>query len=204
MFEHSSDESEIPDLIERARAGDQPAINSLLRWSREYLRKEARQTLAPAIRARVDESDVVQTACMDVFQQLVRFHGTSVAEFKAWLKKILERDIQDAVDRHRRAGKRTVDRETPGSEPIRQAVGNESSPSRKAIRNEESRIMQSVLEQLPEDVREAMQLRITKQLTIVQVAERLGITVSETGRRFRKGTQELMRIMKLMGFSGND
>jgi|GEM_PF-4790574 len=60
MLDDDADSTKISTIIERARQGDERALEELLQWSRAFLRDEARQTLAPQVRVRVDESDLVQ------------------------------------------------------------------------------------------------------------------------------------------------
>jgi RNA polymerase sigma-70 factor (ECF subfamily) len=120
----SSCDAGTPDvrgLLERAKSGDEEALRPLVQWSRDFLRREAQDVLAPPLRVRMDESDLVQKVCLAAYQQFGQFRGSSEAEYVQWLRRILERDILEVVEREREAAKRAVDREVPGSEPLRRA-----------------------------------------------------------------------------------
>ena len=64
LMENNSAES--VDLLERARAGDREALNALLARHRERLRRMVEMRLDTRLQARMDASDVVQEAYVDV------------------------------------------------------------------------------------------------------------------------------------------
>jgi hypothetical protein len=65
--DHSADSA---DLVERARAGDESALNEVYSRYRERLRRMVDIRLDLRVRARVDASDVVQEAYLDVTKRL--------------------------------------------------------------------------------------------------------------------------------------
>jgi len=199
MLDDDADSAKISPIIERARQGDERALEELLQWSRAFLRDEARQTLAPQVRVRVDESDLVQKVCLAAFEQFSDFSGSSGTEYVQWLRRILQRDILDVIDRERNAAKRAVDREVHGSEPIRRAIGKHSSPSHRAIRNEETQIVREAIEQLPEEQREPMRLRHVENLRLSQIAERLDMTEDAVTSHLYRGMKSLKIILQKLG-----
>lgn len=201
MSNHDADSDDIPKLLENAKQGDQQALGELLKWSRDFLRQAAHDTLAPQLRVRVDESDLVQKVCLAAFQQFSQFRGHSQAEYAQWLRRILERDILEVVDRERNAAKRAVDREEPGGEPLRQAIGHHSSPSRHAIRAEERLIVLEVLEQLPEDQREALRIKYLEHATLQETAQRLGKTESAVYGLLQQGMKTLNVLLRNRGLT---
>jgi RNA polymerase sigma-70 factor (ECF subfamily) len=58
------------DLIERARAGDQEALGALLARHRDRLRRMVEVRLDTRLQARVDASDVLQEAYVEVVERL--------------------------------------------------------------------------------------------------------------------------------------
>jgi RNA polymerase sigma-70 factor (ECF subfamily) len=76
----------------------------------DYLRILARQAVPRSLRVKLDESDVVQESLLQAFRQKHEFRGQTQAEFLAWLRRILERQLCDVHRKFHRA-KRDVARE---------------------------------------------------------------------------------------------
>lgn len=191
----------IPELLEQAKRGDEAALGQLLQWSREFLRREAHETLGPQLRVRVDESDLVQKVCLAAFQQFAQFRGSSEREYVQWLRRILEQDGPEVVERERDAAKRAVDREIAGSEPLRQAVDGQTSPSRRAIRSEQRQIIREVLEQLPEDHREAVRIKYLEHVTLQETAARMDKTEDAVSCLLQRGMKKLNALLRNRGLT---
>jgi DNA-directed RNA polymerase specialized sigma24 family protein len=55
---------------------------------RAYLRLLPQLNLAPALRPKVDASDIVQQTMVQAHQAIAQFSGTSEAEWRAWLRPL--------------------------------------------------------------------------------------------------------------------
>lgn len=192
-------DADIQSLLEQAQLGDEVALGRLLQWSREFLRREAHDTLGPQLRVRVDESDLVQKVCLAAYEQFGQFRGHSAAEFIQWLRRILERDLLDVVERERDAAKRAVDREEPGSKPLQRAVARQTSPSRRAIRAEERILILETLEQLPDDQREAVRIKYLDHATLQETAARMGKTEDAVSSLLHRGMKKLNALLRTRG-----
>lgn len=191
---------EILNLLQQAKQGHEAAFGELLQWSRDFLRREARETLAPQLQVRVDESDLVQKVCLAAFQQFGDFRGDSEAEYVQWLRRILQRDILEVLDRERHAAKRAVDREIPASEPLRKAIGRQTSPSRRAMRREERVLIQQAIEELPADQRAVMQLKHLENVKLSEIAAQMGVTEDVVTGLLYRGMKQLKPILQKLGF----
>ena len=200
MSQDDANSQQIHNLLQQAKQGHNAALEQLLHWSREFLRREARETLAPQLRVRVDESDLVQKVCLAAFQQFGDFRGESEAEYIQWLRRILQRDILEVVDRERHAAKRAVDREVPASEPLRKAIGRQTSPSRRAMRQEERVLIQKAIDELPDDQRTVMRLKHIDHVKLSEIAARMGVTEDVVTGLLYRGMKQLKPILQKLGF----
>ena len=65
--------------------------------ARDYLRVLARVGLDPRLRAKLDESDVVQQTLLEAHRDWDQFRGSSTGERYAWLKQILARNLSNLL-----------------------------------------------------------------------------------------------------------
>jgi hypothetical protein len=65
--------AECLELLERARAGDQEALNALLARHRDRLRRMVEIHLDTRLQARLDASDVIQEAYVEVAERLQEY-----------------------------------------------------------------------------------------------------------------------------------
>ena len=81
----SPDDAEDEILVAAARAGDGAAHDALLRRHRPALRAYLRARGDAQFRAREDDSDLVQSACLAAFQNLHQFEWRGPGSFRAHL-----------------------------------------------------------------------------------------------------------------------
>src|SRR5262249_43179385 len=138
-------------------------------WSlgrfREYLRLLARMQLGSRLQAQMDASDVGQQTLLEAQQPLPQFRGGSEAELAAWLRRILARNLADALRAAGRA-KRDVSRQRSLEAALDESSSRlegwlraeQSSPSERAERNEQAVLLAEALARLPEPQPEAVVL----------------------------------------------
>lgn len=132
-------------------------------------------------------------------------HGwRGLRSFRSWLLTIIDHCIRDAADHHgaqKRGGGRTPVQFSvlrgASSDTARDSVNagpvQTTTPSRIAVLTEQVAAMQAALEELPEDVREVVRLRLFEQKTMSEIADRLGIGVAAVRHRFRRGAETYHR-----------
>lgn len=146
-------------LLQEAQAGDGAALGELLEGCRAYLHLLASRQLGVDLRPKLGASDLVQKTYLDVQQSFERFHGSTGAEFHAWIERILLNNLADCARQFRATEKRQVDREVPLAARPAEFVADDTTPSQQAIHREEEEKLQVALERLPEDYRRVVLLR---------------------------------------------
>lgn len=174
MSDATSHTARIRDLIERAQQADQAALGELLEVHRPYLRMLARRYIGRQLRARVDESDLIQQTCLSAFRNFPQYAGPEADQFLIWLKQIHERNIQDCLRQHLNAAKRSLHKEEPVSEPqLADLAGDSASPSQRLLNREDAVRLAQLLETLPDDQQEAIRLRHLENWPLKEIAQHL-------------------------------
>src|SRR6476646_8282920 len=104
------------DLVERHRAGDRAALNALIRRTAERLERLARKMLGsfPAVRAREQTGDVLQSALIRLTRALGEVTPASVRDYYRLAAEQLRRELLDLARRHRPPAGRPGGRGGPG------------------------------------------------------------------------------------------
>ncbi len=152
---------------------------------RPLLRVEARMLrLDPRLRRRFDYSDLVHETVLRAQQALGDFHGTSPEEMLRWLRQILLNQLRDLVEREH-AQKRDVAREqslnaaaADSSARLESILAAASSAPEQKLQRQEfllrlAKALDTALEQLSDDQRDAIVLNKLQGLPIKEIARRL-------------------------------
>lgn len=164
------------DLIQRARNGENSALSELIETWRTYLLLVANESMPRPLQAKLGASDIVQSACLEIHRHFHDFRGETTHEWKAWLRNLMLRDVQDAHRRYQQTARRDVGRERPlldslGAEIDLNAAG--VSPRAEVIAAEDARILQSALMSLPEEHRQVIRLRNWEELPFAEIGNRM-------------------------------
>src|SRR5262245_1202166 len=90
------------ELMAKARAGEKDALGELCALYRNYLRMVVRTGLGPRLRERVELSDVVQEALVEVIRQFPQFTGQNEAALVGWLRRLVGQKLADLARYHNR------------------------------------------------------------------------------------------------------
>jgi RNA polymerase sigma-70 factor (ECF subfamily) len=191
-------------LLERARAGDGPALGRLLESYRSYLTVLAGVQIGRRLQVKVDAADAVQEAFLGASRDFPQFRGTSEAEFLGWLRQVLAsvlanlvRHYQGTQQRDVRLERRlTVELDQSSHALDRALIAAQSSPSQQAARREQSVLLADALARLPEEWRDLLILRHLEGLTFPEVARRLGRTVDSVKKQWPKALARLRRVLE--------
>jgi RNA polymerase sigma-70 factor (subfamily 1) len=192
-------------LFVRASQGDALAVDRLLEQHLPGLRAYVRLRCGPALRARESASDIVQSACRDVLENIERFQWNGESGFKAWLYRTALRKIADRAE-YWGAQKRDVQREvrlaagsSPGDARLSDVYRSVGSPSGLAMGREAMERLEAAFDRLTEEEREVVVLARVVGLSHAEIGEQLGC--SEGAARVR-----LFRALATLAdvFAGED
>lgn len=193
-----------PKLLREARDGQPGARERLLESFRNYLRALARAWIHRSLRAKVDESDVVQETLANAHERFGQFGGGSERELAAWLRKALARNLLN-VARHFRAQARDVDREASLETLLKESsaalgalvpVAAGTSPSAGARRREAGVLLADALAKLSDDHRDVITLRSLNEMDWEDVAWEMGRSVEAVRKLWVRALASLKPIVE--------
>jgi RNA polymerase sigma-70 factor, ECF subfamily len=191
-----SDSSSEGELVGRARNGDAAAFDQLIERHHSSCLKRATMM----VRNRGDAEDEVQNAYWKAFQCLDQFRGEG--SFAAWLGRIVENQCLMRIRQERNA--RFVYLDEPTESNIRlELVGQTENPEDQLGCSEVVTLLRREVSRIPPLLRNVMLLRDLEQLSMPDVAARLGLSVPAAKSRLMRARVELrLRIAKHCGRKG--
>jgi RNA polymerase sigma-70 factor, ECF subfamily len=179
------------ELVALAREGNKEAFGRLIH--RHY---PACVNIASfMLRDRAEGQDEVQKACLRAFEHLDQYQGE--AEFLHWILRIVVNQCLMLMRVRRRVRFLYLDDgEQTGRWPI-ELPARSISPEREVLEREMHDILQTEIRRIPPLLRHVLQLRDLEGLPMLDVAERLGITVPAAKSRLLRARNELReRVMR--------
>ncbi len=198
------------DLLSRARAGETEALGELCALYRNYLRMVVRTGLGPRLRERVELSDVVQEALVEVVRQFPQFTGQSEAALLGWLRRLVGQKLADLGRYHSRAKRaggvsaRPLDAPPDSSARSGEEGGrlldilslSQSSPSQAASKREQLVLLADAFAGLPVDEADVLWLYYAENLSYETIGQRLGLSRKSVRGIFARGLKHLKRTME--------
>jgi RNA polymerase sigma-70 factor (ECF subfamily) len=199
------DAQETQRLLSQARRGEQEAVDQLLTRYRDPLRQMIRLRLDPALASRLDASDVVQDVLLEASRRLEDYLRNPAMPFHLWLRHLAKDHIIDSHRRHRKARRRSLDREqarVPSGladhsslEFLDPFIDRELTPASAAIRQEMQCRLGEAITQLDEQDREVILMRVQEQLSNQEVATALGMSEPAAAMRYLRAVRRLRAIL---------
>lgn len=204
--------SNTEQLIARAKGGDQQALAQLFEEYRSRLRRLVELRLDRRLQGRIDASDVLQEAYIDLADKLPGFDQRGDLPFFLWLRLVTGERLLQVHRRHLATQKRGADMEVslyrgamPAAEPItlaRSLFGRFTSPSNGAIRAEVQVRLQEVLNTMDPIDREILVLRHMEELSNEEAATVLGLKKTAASNRYIRALKRLRVVLADMpGFA---
>ncbi len=203
-----SNSAESVDLIERARSGDREALNALFARHRDRLCRMVEMRLDGRLQARLDASDVVQEAYVDVTARLEEYLRDPKLPLFLWLRLVVGERLVRLHRHHLGTQMRDASREVSlyrGALPAAssaalaaQLLGRHTSPTQAVVRAERILRVQEALNALDALDREVLSLRHFEELTAAEAAQVLGIEEAAAAKRYFRALKRLKEILAAM------
>jgi RNA polymerase sigma-70 factor (ECF subfamily) len=167
-------------LISRAMGGNDAAFGSLVERHFGAAYASAYAVLGNAS----DAEEIAQETFVQAFQKLERLREKGA--FVGWIWRIA-RDL--ALKHIRKHGRMKVVEQVP-------EAGRENSPLAPTIADEEQAALRNALDQLPEEMRDAVLMKYWQELEYDEMARRTGVSEEALYQRVCRG---LKRLRELLG-----
>jgi RNA polymerase sigma-70 factor, ECF subfamily len=162
-------------LIERARAGDQEAMERLFARHLKPLQRWTRSRLPKWARDLADTDDLVQDTLVQTFKRIENFEPRRVGALQAYLRQAVLNRIRNEL---RRKGRQPHATDLDGLE-----VESVESPLEQAIGQEAVERYEAALQRLKAEEREAIIARVEMGYSFEELAEALGKPTPDAARK---------------------
>lgn len=207
-----SDESgEISALLEQASTGDESALNELFDRYRDRLKRMVRLRMSRRMQARLDDSDVLQEAFLELSKKLDDYLTNPRIPFFVWLRHMTGLKLHELHRHHLGTRLRDADLEMSlhrGGIPqansfslAAQLLGKLTSPSQTASKAEMRIMIQEALNCMDPIDREILALKHFEQLSTSEIAAALGMSKAGAGSRYLRAIKRLRETLsQIPGF----
>ena len=205
-----SDSGETESLIRRVEGGDEAALCELFARYRDRLRRMVKLRMDRRLQGRLDASDVLQEAYLDVAKRAVEYRESPKMPVFLWLRLITGQRLMALHRQHLGAQMRNVGQEVSlhrGALPPASSIsiaamllGRITSPTRAARRAELQERLQDILNAMDPVDREILTLRHFEELGNGETAQVLGISKSAASSRYIRAVMRLKK--ELAGVPG--
>jgi RNA polymerase sigma-70 factor (ECF subfamily) len=208
----AADSDELAKLLQRALDGDEQATQELFELHRGRLKRMVHMRLSRRLQGRVDDSDVLQEAFLDVSQRLREYATDPKLPFFLWLRHMTGLRLAEIHRRHLGTQLRDADREVtlhrgglPEADSVSLAahlLGQLTTPSQAAIKAETRLLVQDALNSMDPVDREVLALKHFEQLSTSEIGEVLGMSKAGAGSRYLRAIKRLKEILsQIPGFA---
>ncbi|WP_165250270.1 sigma-70 family RNA polymerase sigma factor [Paludisphaera soli] len=180
------------ELIRRVGEGDEAALGELFGAHRERLKRLVALRLDRRLRSRVDPSDVLQEAYLDLARKLPAYASKPAMPFFLWVRLVVVERLIRVHRAHLDAAARDAGREVaPGPAGPRadsasiaaQLLGRFTTASRAAVLAERRQRLEEALDAMGPDDREVIVLRHFEELSNEEAAAVLGVSKAAASKR---------------------
>lgn len=213
MADSRSDSADLEALREAGKKRAE-VLGALYERHRPRLLKMVRLRMDPKLRTRIDPTDVLQEAFLEISERVDDYLEDPKMPLFVWMRFITAQRLIMLYRHHVDVKKRDVRRQVPIDRPAfpqassavmaRQLVGMLTSPSGRVMQAEAQQQIEGALEQMNPKDREVLVLRHFEQLSNLETAKELEIEESAASKRYLRALQRLREILDHAGGDGDD
>ncbi len=203
---NDKNERDDDDLLVRLEGGDEQALIELFTRRRERLRQMIRLRLDRRLQGRIDSSDVLQDAYLDVARRAGEYIANPNMPPFLWLRFLTEQTLQDLHRHHLKVHMRDAGQEVSlryrgtlqanSASLAEMLLGRLTSPSHAARRAEMQLKLQEVLNAMEPLDREVLALRHFEELSNHEVARVLGLSKTAASNRYKRALGRLKEMLE--------
>ena len=195
-------EKSAEDWLPEFAAGDEEAYGRLIHQELPRLRRPVEDRLGPDLRRRIDPSDVLQQAAIDVYKLRDKFEDRGLPAFRAWLKQVtmnnlnrlIEKELAQKRDPRKEKRRAHESGKSRSLDPLGHLAASISSPSAGVQREEALDLLERCLDMLGDDDRELLSWIDQDGLSYEESARRLSINIEATRRRHSRAISRLRKF----------
>jgi RNA polymerase sigma-70 factor, ECF subfamily len=197
----SEELGEVSEVLRRAAAGDEEALRGLFVLYHDRLKR-----MVHRLAGRVDDSDVLQEALVEVARKLPGYVQEPRLPLFLWMRHLTALKLTEVHRRHLGTQLRDADREVTlhrGGLPLADSVslaaqllGTLTTPSQAAIKAETRLLVQEALNGMDPIDREVLALKHFEQLSTTEIAEVMGLSKAGAGSRYLRAIKRLRAILE--------
>ncbi len=213
----SEEPQEFPDSssvewLNKFKDGDDVAFERLVDQELPRLRRRVEERLGVDLRRRIDPSDVLQQAALDVYQLREDFENRGLPAFRGWLRTITMNNLNRLIEKElaqkrdpRREKRRALEAGRSRSlDPLGNLSASISSPSAGLQREEALELLGRCLDMLSDDDREMLRWIDEDDLGYEEAARRLSVNIDAARRRHSRAIARLRKFAETMRRSDGD
>jgi RNA polymerase sigma-70 factor (ECF subfamily) len=200
-------------MLRQAGQGDSRRLEAVLASYRGRLKRMVKLRLDPRVQGRMDPSDVVQEAYLEVSRKLADYLRDPKLPFFLWLRLLTAQKLALVHRQHLGVQARDAGREVslyreafPAASSAAlaaQLMGKLTTPSQAAVKAELKLRIQEALNSMHELDREVLTLRHFEQLSNAETALVLGLKATAAANRYVRALERLRGVLaSLPGGSG--
>jgi RNA polymerase sigma-70 factor, ECF subfamily len=188
-MEYSPTEMSDEMLAARAKSGEMDAFVEL---SQRHASRVF-QTTYRVTRNRQDAEDALQEAFLNAFTHMKNFEGRS--SFSTWLTRIAINSALMTLRKKRNSHEIPLDDGPVGNFVIREPQSPMGDPESHYVRGERHKLLRKAIHRLPPIYREVIHLQESKEHSLREIAQSLGITVPAVKSRLSRAKNALRTAM---------
>ena len=184
------------ELIERARNGDNFALGQIVSKVRSYLLLVADESLNQRLQSKFGASDIVQQSMLEAHQSIGRFRGSTEAEIRQWLRKIVLGNLIDSTRFYKKSARRSTEREISIDTlavPLPQAKAQTASWY--VSRSETKEQLLRAINGLPQRQRRVIDARHRLGHSYQEIAQDMEATEVAVRKLWSRGVQRLKEVL---------